>query len=848
MCAPIERFHLLLPLIFDPKSPSIDVPKQPRLSLSSILFAFSFHPFRSFSLTEYRAHAPPSTPLLSLSLQTQRESHAHSLTHTHTHTHTSTLRTALLMELTMLRRTWLPLISLAEAQHLVLDAQGQQAPTPRAPLPQLLAALTEHYRTGCEAFTKAALQHVVQLDQSNEDTKFIAAARLAAPLPSHRPLTDVTGAPPHATAPSIATPHLITELLRTYPHTPEVRERCCRCIANMCLLTTEVVTSSELIPAADHHDTSAANALPLTDALVEEGAVELVLGTLAMAGRLSSKGRCWAAMAMLNLTCMSHNGAARATAAGAVDRLAEFVLFLLENASTASAAVPICGLGEETAIALDAALGALTGVVAAEAPENARGISFNYEAVSYVAVDAIVRSLLFVSQLMVRDGRNDGAYGASLSSRRYGAVHFASASQTQQTAVVVLLPLLHKAWMALQLMCSSPANLPIVFDAIYEAANANQESMVLTSGADGSAEEVLQVTGQTERQYVAALSCLVDAALFLTTELEGLGAIGADKLAHLQDDVRLYVMDVMQAMTASRKDLARKDGRTASADAPSADMDAEGEQQCSATAATSGVYPTTAATNVTDVLAAGTVSNMALACAVRVHIEHQERRSGSDPDSRSTHSKGRRCALAPYSAHHLTLLSKSLAVLANVAEIGDETATSANAVAALQAILQDAAEGVMSLPQAYEAELVELFRPTENAENNAGVREGSCIHTEDRLSFLQQAAIVGQTYAVLWCTLRTAQGVTTVSQMSVMQTAEKVQLSLRESYLPALAAARERFAACPATGAGDGAAEPATAAWVANTAEETVTRLLKLSDDLISNMKKVFSGAQRTSA
>ncbi|KAG5499653.1 hypothetical protein JIQ42_05128 [Leishmania sp. Namibia] len=748
----------------------------------------------------------------------------------------------------MLRRTWLPLISLAEAQHLVLDAQGQQAPTPRAPLPQLLAALTEHYRAGCEAFTKAALQHVVQLDQSNEDTKYIAAARLAAPLPSNRPLTDVAGAPPHATAPSIATPHLVTELLRTYPHTPEVRERCCRCIANMCLLTTDVATSSELIPAADHHDISAANALPLTDALVEEGAVELVLGTLAMAGRLSSKGRCWAAMAMLNLTCMSHNGAARATAAGAVDRLAEFALFLLENASTASAAVPICGLGEETAIALDAALGALTGVVAAEAPENARGISFNYEAVSYVAVDAIVRSLLFVSELMVRDGRNDGAYGASLSSRRYGAVHFASASQTQQTAVVVLLPLLHKAWMALQLMCSCPANLPMVFDAIYEAANANQESMVLASDADGSAEEVLQVTGQTERQYVAALSCLVDAALFLTTELEGLGAIGADKLAHLQDDVRLYVMDVMRTMTASRKDLARKDGSTASADAPSADGDAEGEQQCSATADMSGVYPTAAAMSVTDVLAAGTVSNMALACAVRVHIEHQERRSGSDHDSRSTHSKGRRCALAPYSAHDLTLLSKSLAVLANVAEIGDETATSANAVAALQAILQDAAEGVMSLPLAYEAEMVELFRPTENAESNAGVRESSCIHSEDRLSFLQQAAIVAQVYAVLWCTLRTAQGVTTVSQMSVMQTAERVHLSLRESYLPALAAARERFAARPATDAGDGAAEPATAAWVANTAEETVTRLLKLSDELISNMKNVFSGTQHTPA
>ncbi|CAM68920.1 conserved hypothetical protein [Leishmania infantum JPCM5] len=782
----------------------------------------------------------------------RRRGSGHAPTHPPpTHTRTN----ALWSELRMLRRTWLPLMSLTEAQHLVLDAQGQQTPTPRAPLPQLLAALAEHYRAGCETFTKAALQHVVQLDQSDEDTRHIAAARLVAPLPPNCLLTDVNGAPPHTAAPPKAPPHLITEVLRAYPHTPEVRERCCRCIANMCQLSADASTSIQLVPAACHSGTPATSTLPLADALVEEGAVELVLGTLAIAGRLSSKGRCWTAMAMLNLTCMSHNGAARATAAGAVDRLAEFVLFLLEDApraSAASTAAPIRGLVEEATIALDAALGALTGVLAAEAPENASSISFNYEKASYVAVDAVVRSLLAASALMVRDGRNNGAYDASLLSRRCGTVHFSSASETQQTAVAVLLPLLHKGWMALQSLCSFPANLPMVFDVIYEAANANQESMAMANETDGGTEEVLQVTGQTERQYVAALSCLVDAALFLTTELEGLEAVGTDKLACLQNDIRLYVMDVMQAMTASRKDLTSKDTAAASASAGGAGEDAEEEARDSATADTSPVYPTAAAMSVTDVLTAGTVSNMALACAVRLHIEHQERRSRSEHQDRhstcSAHSQCRRGVPTPYAARDLTLLSKSLAVLANAAEIGDEAATSANAVAALQAILQDAAEGVMSLPPAYGAELAELFRPTENAEDNAEVRGVSGIHPEDRLSFLQQAALVGQVYAVLWSTLRTAQGVATVSQMSVMQTAKGVQTSLRESYLPALAAARERFGARPAADAGDEAAKPATVSWVANTAEETVTRLLKLSDELISNMQRLSESTQRTPA
>lgn len=759
----------------------------------------------------------------------------------------------------MFRRTWRRLISLAEAQRLVADVSRQPTSpsTATATLPAVLSALKEHYRQGDEAFTKAALQCIVQLDQSNADTQYVADMCVSESAAS----TPVIGARANADQP-VASRHLITELLRVYPHSPEIRERCCRCIANICQLGADSQDShggaAALVSAPPFRN----DATPpsLADALVGEGALELILSTLAMAGRLSPRGRCWAAMAMLNITCMSHSGAARATKADAVDRLAEYILFLLdEAASTTAAGVspsidPMRGLSEDTATALDAALGALAAVLAAEAPENSSGISFNYEAVSYTAVDAVVRALLYVSALLVRDGRNDGAYGASLPARRYGTLLFPTASATQQTAIVVLLPLLHKAWMSLQEVSSCPTNLPMVFDVIYEAANANQESMILENeSAAGGSEEVLEVTAQTERQYVAALSNLVEAALFLTTEVEGLDAIGADELARLQRDVRLNVMDTMQSMTASRKDVARRSATAAEQLHGSSDACTHDGEDDAVEAA--GVYPTAAAMSVTDVLASGTVSNMALACAVRLLTEHQEQASKARTSRRGA------AVAAPYSTHNFTLLSKSLVVLANVAEVGDEVATSANAVAALQAILVDAVEEVLALPQAYKADLAELFKPTENDEHTAAAsaRASSssssssppgAIHEEDRLAFLQQAALVGQVYAVLWSTLRTAQGVTTVSQLRVLQTAKAVQTSLRESYLPAIEAAKARYGkhAAPASDRSQLENAVANEAWVPNTAEETVVRLLKLSDELIDNLSKLSDTSESSAS
>ncbi|KEG05347.1 hypothetical protein DQ04_23161000, partial [Trypanosoma grayi] len=92
-----------------------------------------------------------------------------------------------------------------------------------------------------------------------------------------------------------------------------VRERCCRCIANMCQLASSGAPAQPCGGDAhtDRSNDSSSDG-SIADVLVEQGAVELALGTLAMSSRLSAKGRAWAALAVLNLVCLSRDGAQRA--------------------------------------------------------------------------------------------------------------------------------------------------------------------------------------------------------------------------------------------------------------------------------------------------------------------------------------------------------------------------------------------------------------------------------------------------------------------------------------------------------------------------------------------------------
>lgn len=753
----------------------------------------------------------------------------------------------------MLRRTLRRLLPLVEAQKLIIESAEGHYDHPDLTLPKVLAALQTHFKAGGEEFTQVALQQVVRLDTSDADTQLIADTYL----------------PPNdeATASSSASlQRLVIALMHFYPHNPQIRERCCRCIANMCLLEA----SSASTPDGDSSHPGRPS--HVVDSLVAGGAVELTLGTMAMHHRLSDSGRCWTALALLNLLCMSHGGAATRAAtasAGAMETVSEFVVSLADTATLewsrggASSSSP--SSDGQLLTALDASLGALTAILAAEAPDNARGISFQFEQASFTAVEAVVRVLLSTSAYIVRDGRNDGAYNATLPSRRHGSLDFSTASATQQTAVVIGLPLLHKSWMSLQQLCSHRPNRPLVFEVLYEAANANQASSFVAVGPSGGAvQEVLEVTEHTERRYRAALTTLLEAALFLTTELEGLEAVEAVELVRLQTDIRLYVLQSLQQLTAPQLG----DSAAGREESPSPLTAATAAGAATATAAAVS-YPTTAAMNIMEVLTSGVASSIALANAVRVHAEYSAMSEEAESLQRrhpSASSPGR-CLPAPYSATAFSLLSQALSVLAHLAEAGDELAVSANTVAALQTMLIASEELISRMAQSYASTLPELFKPSPTAESEKGETTASAaaellphdrIADDDRLTFLQQCAIAGQSYVILSSVIRNSSSATTVVELGIVSVVQAIERQLQLVYMPALAAAKVRYGSAT-DGNGGGKVERklgeeevdthsgggATQPWIANTAEETVQRLLRLTVEFAQNLKLLTAAAQK---
>lgn len=708
----------------------------------------------------------------------------------------------------MLRKSLHLLIPFAAAKALFLDAGGKPRATPNALLPEVLTALREHYKDGGEIFARVAMEHIVQLDTSDDDTVMIAelhaetgnacrpvATTMAQGLPVD--FTGATGRVEDGLSSSVDTetpgqcpsPHFLVELMKAYPHSVEVRERCCRCLANICQL--------EVCSADMPHRNSSTKRNSLAETLVQGGAMELVLGTLRMMHRLSDKGRCWVALAALNLLCMSRHGAARAAAAGGEEFLTEFLLFLLENQRGGEP-------DPQQWIALDAALGALTGVLAAEAPENTQGISYNYEKVSYTAVDAVVRCALVASAQLVRAGRYDGAYGASLPSKRYLPCAFDRASPRQVQAITQLLPVLQKAWMALQLVTSHAPNLTFTFDALYEAAKMNQESVApVPSREDDSAIATTMVRG---RPSVAGLSVLIEAAMFVLVELEGDGAMTAE-LAQLQDAMRLSVLECLASMTDARKDL-----RTSQI-TPVGGVAAK-ETSVSAT------VPTPAAIAVMDVMASGTVSSMALVTAVRLHTNHRS----------AGHSlpNGSAAALEPYAAHDFALLSKALTVLTHLGEAQDEVVLSANTVAAVQAMLRDSYDSLDGLVTKYPSTaLVELFKPSCDCVDTAQAASAA-LKSGDHLGFVQLAALVGQTYSVMWGCLRTATGVEVVMELDVSRTADALQLVLKRLHT-LVEEAHQRYQL-----------QTTDSKWVASASEESITRLLKLGEAFTGSLRDLM--------
>lgn len=501
----------------------------------------------------------------------------------------------------MLRRTLYWRTTLAEARKLLFDTRNHARAAPITSLASVLNILHEHHKHAGEELVSATLRHLVQLDCTDDDTRLIASARL-------HPSTS-------ASTLSAEQPFLVLQTMRAYPHSAHIRECCCRCIANMCQLDRSSVCASESTnhtsedysmtrsSSYNKYDDAAYNAsavaspsghTSLADALVRQGAVEQVLGTLSMTARLSPRGRCWATMALLNLMCLSSSqpttyahgegtaveehdrssvpavygnesvgraggsATARLTHNGGEDVVAEAILSLVEELHSLLHAQHGCAkrsavkehthLEDEAARevlafssprghacspthcehdtnavkssltknvdymtntmeshaadndtqiekemshlddslpsvsltirALDTALGVLTALLASEAPDNGSGIAYNAQKVSYAAVHATVSALVQLSCLLMRavvayrDPVNTATTTTARSTPPVAHTYSSSLSHT----LSLVLPGLHKSWMALQLITRHAANLPMTYLALYEACDERAES------------------------------------------------------------------------------------------------------------------------------------------------------------------------------------------------------------------------------------------------------------------------------------------------------------------------------------------------------------------------------------
>ncbi|CCW70718.1 unnamed protein product [Phytomonas sp. Hart1] len=717
----------------------------------------------------------------------------------------------------MIRRCVCSLIPLVEARNLFFNELGRPLPQPAAPLPRVLEALGEHYApsSGGEAFVEAALNHVTQLDRTDEDSRQIA--------------TWYRGSTPSSPS-GVEGGRMVLALMRAYPHNVLVREGGCRCLANISQLSAPPLGEDGL-----------------AESLVREGAVEEALGTAAMAVRLSGRGRSQVALAVLNLICLSRTGVARAATAGGESILSDFLFTVMETGDRDSEAARarsthekypvqeggdagLVGLGRERCIALDAALGALAGVLAAEASENAQGISYNYEKVGYATVDAIVRTLLMSSSLLCHIARNDGNICASFPPQRCIAVRFSELSSHRRTAIVMLLPLLHKGWMTLCDICSRGENIPMVCESLCTASSVSEgeESRDYGNLAEGNRELLEPLSGNAVvRQHVAPLlSHVVEAARFLVSELEGLQDMGDAGMSTLQRELRESVMACMDRLTATRTDVPIERLQHSAITASGAavvndDMDG-----------VSVVLPIPAVRSVMEVLVSGDLSYMALATAVRLHT-HLRHASHGDVVC-SAGSEDLPCLL-PWDADDFRLLCRSISVLSHLARTDDEGARSANTLASLQVMLRGALDGMNAVASwnphgdgTREIFLAEFFRtPIEAVGESHGAGDevdgegrmsGLQLRSDERetaslrLFFTQQITLVGQLYAVLSGVLQAPGGVRTLAELNVMDTVKGVQRCLNRVDASGMRRGKELGGGDSMTSSSFEEAEPPTAA------------------------------------
>lgn len=657
--------------------------------------------------------------------------------------------------------------------HRVFPSFSSSTASSRPPLAiqTLLEILKSHYLTPDETLLSTALEQVVVNDRSSLDSALVALCRV--PISpeevkvengsSFASTTHSTSLPTVQTS-TFSTQNVVVQLMQRYPACIRIQECGCRCIANMCLLSLP----SDAAPPAK---------VDVAEELVQDGALEAVLRAISLGNRLSRRGQGWGAMALLNLLCLSQTGAVHACRSSldfsspavrqrkgeglpheenidALRIISTFITTLLDekelwmpttvrkiplrttkpSSFSSSSSFPsksphpgdvptpssLSCFPADLVTAVDAAVGALTILLQQDVPENTKGIRVWSEAAPFPVMKAICQSLLLCSLLLVRDGRNDGVYSASLPKRREGVpFQLHKCSSHQSTAIITLLPWMHKNWMAMRQLCRHPANLPFLWEA-FRAVLHGDEKIRNKSGKvadvkrgqdvyhkEGNAVENITESMKEEREVNVeqhksgeasisdektektyevcleaplrergmssslSLDTMIEASLFVLTELEGL-----DKVQHLfsalvqiHKEIGECIMEVFSRWT-------ELPSSSFSTTTTGCEMEMDRAAAGIETRSSAGVLPTISSRQLrVETMRSGTISSLALATVVRVHADLCETRRMAarhySPSSRAnvpTHTSSSSSAspypsLFPYDLRQHAMLLRALETL-----------------------------------------------------------------------------------------------------------------------------------------------------------------------------------------
>jgi hypothetical protein len=269
------------------------------------------------------------------------------------------------------------------------------------------------------AVAKDSLEQIVRLDQTDEQSAAVANG-------------------PGRSA--------VLTAMQAHVNDASIKELCCRCIANMALITNASSSAPNTEAGSSNHQPT------IADAIVEANGVEMVLGTLASVSRLSPKGVCWASAALLNLVVKSEDGASRAAAHGGEDTLATCIERVVLDAESSSSSSESSSLFLSLT-ALDALVGALFRTASTSLPDNDKRLRFRFQVTSFAVLESVVAALKFV-------GNNFETWR-----RRREEKKECNDEMLESLAVCCL----HKLWETLRQISSHAPNLPLVYDALSAA-------------------------------------------------------------------------------------------------------------------------------------------------------------------------------------------------------------------------------------------------------------------------------------------------------------------------------------------------------------------------------------------